>query len=400
MIFYIHKRITFDLQKQKLEMEFAWHKIIDSLFLVGAIQGLVLTIFLFSIKSNKIANRLLGLLTFFWSIILSIFAIQSQGLFVQFPHLLKTFAHVEFTFFPLLYLHVKYLLSKHNKFNVKDLVHFIPLIINILLYSGFYFQSAEDKLIMARAGEGYYYIATIISDEILTIQGIVYPILILVMMRNYNSKVVNYQSFTDRKDLKLLRLGIILSLISWIFGITAFNLSLFNIEIGFDLFILCYLFIVIIIYIISYIAIWSPEVFKLSEDHVVLFSAKDNYSTDQKDYDGLDKLNEKLVAFMNGEKPFLNSELSLQELADELEISRHQLSALINQKQKMNFYEFVNNYRVNELKSLLGDSEKKHIKMIELAYEAGFNSKASYNRIFKQLAAQTPSEYKESLRMA
>ena len=384
-------------------MEFAWHKIIDSFFLVGAIQGLVLTIFLFSIKSNKIANRLLGLLTFFWSIILSIFAIQSQGLFVQYPHLLKTFAHVEFTFFPLLYLHVKYLLSKQKKFNVKDFIHFIPLVINVLLYSGFYFQSADDKLIMARAGEGYYHIASIISDEILTVQGIVYPILILVMIKNYNLRVVNYQSFTDRIDLKLLRVGVILSLISWIFGITAFNLSLFNIDIGFDLFILCYLFIVVIIYVISYIAIWSPEVFKLSEDQVVQFALRKNngnYSTDKKDYDELSVLNEKLLNYMNVQKPYLNSKLTLQELAGDLEISRHQLSALINQKQKINFYEFVNNYRVNELKSLLGDSEKKHIKMIELAYEAGFNSKASYNRIFKQLAAQTPTEYKESLKIA
>ncbi len=281
-------------------MQISWYGIIDVLFYMGAVQGVVLSIFLYSIKSNIIANRLLGLLTFLWAIILTIFAIQSQGLFIEYPHLLKTFAHVEFTFFPLLYLHVKYLLSKHSKFDTKDLVHFIPMFINVLLYAGFYFKSASDKILMAQLEGGYYHIATIISDEILTIQGIVYPILILLMMKNYNSKVIDYQSNTDRVDLKLLRIGVVLSLISWVFGITAFNLSLFNIDIGFDLFIICYLFIVFIIYIISYIAIWSPEVFKLSETQITQFkSSKADIDYEEIDKKSIDKLGEQNNRLLN-----------------------------------------------------------------------------------------------------
>ena len=63
----------------------------------------------------------------------------------------------------------------------------------------------------------------------------------------------------------------------------------------------------------------------------------------------------------------------------------------------MNFYEFVNSYPVDEIKKLLNDPEKKHFKMISLAYDTGFNSKASFNRIFKQLTNQTPSEYKAEI---
>lgn len=382
-------------------MQISGYAIIDVLFLMGAVQGVVLTIFLYSIKSNIIANRLLGLLTFFWAIILAIFAIQSQGLFIKYPHLLKTFAHVEFTFFPLLYLHVKYLLSKHRSFDHKDFVHFIPMLINVILYSGFYFKSASDKLDMALSGEGYYYIATIISDEILTVQGIVYPILTLLMMRNYNSKVIDYQSNTGRVDLKLLRIGVILSLVSWIFGITAFNLSLFNINIGFDLFIICYLFIVLIIYIISYIAIWSPEVFKLSETQITQFNrsrGKDSIEEpDLKSTDRFDEQNDMLLKYMEKEKPYLKADLSLQELADSLGISRHHLSALINQRHNINFFEFVNNYRVKEFILQIQDPDKQHYKMLSIAYDSGFNSKASFNRIFKQITGQTPSDYRKQL---
>jgi len=98
------------------------------------------------------------------------------------------------------------------------------------------------------------------------------------------------------------------------------------------------------------------------------------------------------------EKPFLNPELSLPELADSLEVSRNQLSSVINKIHKKNFYEFVNQFRVDEVKKLMEDPKNKHLKLISLAYDAGFNSKASYYRIFKQLTEMTPTQYLETLK--
>ena len=100
---------------------------------------------------------------------------------------------------------------------------------------------------------------------------------------------------------------------------------------------------------------------------------------------------------METEKPYLNPELSLQEMAEKSGVSRHILSAVINQQQKMNFYEFVNNYRVKEVKELMNNPKNKDQNNYELAYNAGFNSKASFYRIFKQITHQTPSEYRANL---
>ena len=96
---------------------------------------------------------------------------------------------------------------------------------------------------------------------------------------------------------------------------------------------------------------------------------------------------------MEENKPFLNPELSLPELAESLEVSRNQLSTVINKIHEKNFYEFVNQYRVNEVKRLMTDPANKHLKLISLAYDAGFNSKASFNRIFKQMTNMTPSQF-------
>jgi len=85
--------------------------------------------------------------------------------------------------------------------------------------------------------------------------------------------------------------------------------------------------------------------------------------------------------------------LSLQELADNLEVKRHQLSSIINQKHNKNFYEFINQYRIEEVKAMMTNPKNKHLKLISLAYDAGFNSKASFNRIFKQMTNMTPSQF-------
>jgi AraC-like DNA-binding protein len=76
-----------------------------------------------------------------------------------------------------------------------------------------------------------------------------------------------------------------------------------------------------------------------------------------------------------------------------LDVPRNQLSGVINQVHGKNFYEFVNLYRINEVKRLLTDPKNKHLKLISIAYDAGFNSKASFNRIFKQMTNMTPSKF-------
>ena len=100
---------------------------------------------------------------------------------------------------------------------------------------------------------------------------------------------------------------------------------------------------------------------------------------------------------MEVSRPYLDPDLSLQSLAEALFVSRHQLSAIINSRQKMNFFEFVNSYRVREVMELMKKDADRKMKNYEIAYDAGFNSKATFYRIFKQLAGLTPSEYRATL---
>jgi AraC-like DNA-binding protein len=90
---------------------------------------------------------------------------------------------------------------------------------------------------------------------------------------------------------------------------------------------------------------------------------------------------------------YRDDSVSLNSLAEQLEISARQLSKLINEKLDRNFYDLINYYRVEEAKRLLVD-EKNQRSIIEIAFYVGFNSKSSFNQAFKKQTDMTPSQFR------
>lgn len=384
------------------------NQVIQIIFYVGLVQGVLLSIFLFSLKANVISNRLLGLLSLFWGIVIGFFAFQFEGLHYNYPHLMKVSYVFLFCLFPLLYLQVKYLVSDYSKFALKDLLHFLPLLFVVLLNIDFYFKSSEEKLNIIIDQPRYYYIVLFIQNEILALQGIIYSILALKLLSRYRKRIRDYQSNIDKSIIKVQYTGIYLSLFAWIIGTVGAHVELLNVGLKLDLFIFVYLILVIIIYIISYTAINSPEIFKIEAHQIGVSLIKtkitdsvelnksdnvQNLSIDQDKLDQIEEVNDKLLLYVENEKPYLNPELSLQELADSIEEKRYFLSIVINHKHQQNFYEFINRYRIEEVKTMLADPKNKHLKLISIALDAGFNSKASFYRTFKQMTNMTPSQF-------
>ncbi len=97
---------------------------------------------------------------------------------------------------------------------------------------------------------------------------------------------------------------------------------------------------------------------------------------------------------LNEEQVFRENELRLADLAAYLDVSYHQLSQVINEHYGVNFFELINRYRVAYVKKLLADPRSSHQTIIQIAYEAGFNNKASFNRYFKKEIGMTPSAYR------
>jgi AraC-like DNA-binding protein len=117
-----------------------------------------------------------------------------------------------------------------------------------------------------------------------------------------------------------------------------------------------------------------------------------NYGLKEKDALAL---SEKLKEYMDKEKPYINADLDLRDLAAHLNVYPHYITQVLNTLFNQNFYEFVNTYRVNEAKKHLEKSRHLNkVSILSIAYDCGFNSKSSFNRIFKRKTGMTPSEFR------
>jgi AraC-like DNA-binding protein len=159
-----------------------------------------------------------------------------------------------------------------------------------------------------------------------------------------------------------------------------------------------------IIFLMVYKTLRRPEMYSdTSVQKILVPEETTTVSIDEnKKYQksGLDQQNAneiyiRIQEYMMQHKPFIEAELNLSSLAAKLELTNHHLSQVINQDQSANFYDFINSYRVDEVKRQLVNPENAKQSILSIAYEAGFNSKATFNRIFKERVQKTPSQYRK-----
>jgi len=103
----------------------------------------------------------------------------------------------------------------------------------------------------------------------------------------------------------------------------------------------------------------------------------------------------RLKHYMAAEKPYLDANLSLPVLANKLEIPAHHLSRVINEQFGVNFFDFINQYRIEEVKARINNPEYENLSFLGIAFDCGFNTKSAFNRVFKKITGFTPSEYKQ-----
>ena len=108
----------------------------------------------------------------------------------------------------------------------------------------------------------------------------------------------------------------------------------------------------------------------------------------------------KITTLMEDEKLYQETELTLQQLAGKLQVPTYQVSQSLNEGMKKNFYDVVNGYRVDEAKRLLLDEKNRNFTILSVGFEAGFNSKTTFNTVFKKFTGLTPTEYREKKKMA
>lgn len=143
---------------------------------------------------------------------------------------------------------------------------------------------------------------------------------------------------------------------------------------------------------VAYMGLVQRRVF--SSQPIADFLPLQKYKTSQLTESAGASIRKNLERLMDEQQVFKENELRLDDLAAYLAINRHQLSQVINANYGVNFFEFINRYRIAYAQQLLASKTHQHYTIIQIAYEAGFNNKASFNRYFKQQMGLTPSAYR------
>ena len=126
-------------------------------------------------------------------------------------------------------------------------------------------------------------------------------------------------------------------------------------------------------------------------------TVEEKYKTNRLTEEECKELHKKLVAYVEKEKPYINPDLKMGDLASALDTSSHSLSYLLNQYLNQSYYDFINDYRVTQFKKMVADSQYSRYTLTALAELCGFSSRASFFRSFKKSTGVTPNEYIRSI---
>ena len=135
----------------------------------------------------------------------------------------------------------------------------------------------------------------------------------------------------------------------------------------------------------------QPQIFLgVTKDDQAILQEDRKYKNDVDDTE-LDQIK----SHMEQSKPFVDSELTLNQLAEQLNFPPRKLSQIINTGFGMNFMSFINNYRIEFAKSRLSNPKDSKETVMEVMYDCGFKSKSSFNTLFKEATGNTPSQFKK-----
>jgi len=341
------------------------------------------SIFLLTVKSNKKkSNQLFSVFLLLVAIDISGFFLSnwlSEHLFIENFRVASTLLQM-----PIFYFYVLSVCYKNLNFKAKDGIH---AILFLLFYSMFMVYSYSKKTLLVFQ----------ISSEV---QYFFYIILIFFALKKY--KKIYIENYTNPENLnyKWLAQMTTVLLFAHLFVFSKFIVR-FTDNSGAVL-LLNVIVVISALLVSSYFvlkALYQPQIFRGIEQNDVTIISKNIKKTDAINDSEINfETNRKIKAleqFMKDDEPFLDADLTIQNLATQIGYSQKELSTLINLHIGKHFFDFINQYRIRKAMTILENPLEKNSTVLEILYQVGFNSKSSFNTAFKKYSNLTPIEYRK-----
>jgi AraC-like DNA-binding protein len=378
----------------------------DIIFLFGTVQAFFLALLIFSKKNKSTSDFVLG----FWIVFIGLHLLDNyfhtSGLVLKYPHLIGIGYNFPILQGPFMFVYVLVMINKEGRFKPVYWLHGIPFLISTLyLMSNYYFLNASEKIIFLHAQMVHLSPDLRVLWIFKVFVGPIYVICSLIKLRQHSKNIAENFSYSESINLNWLKLVVGGLGIVWLIVLTTMFLRINFPEIPFimrDYSI--YYALTAAVFFLGFFGfkqqvIYSNEPLNYKEkNQTEILESKEEKSKERYKKSGLDENQSEeylrqLLGYMEKEKPYLNGKLSLKEIAESLYISINHLSQVINEQTGMSFFDFVNKYRVEEVKKRLSNPKNQQFTLLAIAFDCGFNSKSSFNHIFKKITGLTPSQY-------
>ncbi len=363
---------------------------------IGIFMVFLLALFLITVKTkHKLSNCLLAF--FLFTNAADALKFLQQGFPVNYINLEMFRGSIVYLVPASFYFYVLSVCYANFRLKPKHLLHAIPFVAyNVYLMWGIYFVDRAAKIHFLNSMNDlplmqfFYFLFEFLFQ--------VYFIASFLVIRN--SKTVYLENYTNPNVSSLNALYKItilyyilhfIVLIRWlvrfVFGVGEIHSWIVTID-GFAfLFCTCwYLFV----------ALNNPEFFRgVHSDLKPITDVVPKQKTSPVIVEEKNKEIEFLKDFMQEKEPYLDSSLTIQDLAEQLKMPVKDLSTLINLYMDKHFFDFVNEYRIEKAMQILKDPSQKELTVLEILYKVGFNSKSSFNTSFKKYTGKTPTDFRK-----
>lgn len=364
---------------------------IEPVLYIGISQSFFAGLLIATKKPITTANRVMAAWLFLICIEM-IFALLNSNVIDMY-----SFPFITFTYGPLLYLYIGFMTTPDKRFRHEELLHFVPFIafftVSVVFRSeplvrdlrGFF---RPDKLMPLRIVYSVSFFLSITA----------YSILSFIKIKRHQLNLKDLTSFTSQRItlnwLKILAISFYTAYFTmFILG----GLNILGTYLPFDPYFVIFGFIALFSMVYSFYGIKQPVIFG-----EVLKSEKNGGKKEPEKYtrSGLKdaeagKYLERLQAYMEYKKPYLDGNLTIHDLSQKTGISRHHITQVLNETHGKNFFTFINEYRIREVINRFNDPKYNNYTILAIAFDAGFNSKSTFNSFFKSQTGQTPSKYRQ-----
>lgn len=370
--------------------------------------GVVIAFFLVAILLTKRQKTQADWILMGWlsagGIHLTAYFLFIQNLHLQYPVILPISMPLPLFQGPFLFLYTKALTSK-QKLKWQQALHFLPILLAYIMFAPFFLLPFDEKVKVIENEGAPYLTESLINIIAVYISGFVYVIISFITILRYKRNMLNQFSNTEKVNYNWLLYLIIWLAVLWIIILfVQYDEVIFGAAVFFIVW-------------LGYFGIKNVQVFSQHKPHA--FAGKPDFEmllADLNNYAGDDAADEQLSAdtkyvgsvlsksaiesiqlalkeLMGQNKIYTNPDLTLDDLAEMIKVHPNHLSQVINSVMGKTFYDYINELRVKEFTEQINLPQKQQFTILAIAFDCGFNSKASFYRNFKKFTGLTPSDY-------